>query len=636
MQLFLKYFEQSKLVLLLIGLFVVQNQIFNLSVHFFYNPYFRIFLMESLTLGVLLYGPAIFFKKKFRYIYLSIISIFISLLFSSQYIYYSFYGGFFQTSVFEYMGQASAEWSTILTLLNPIILLFFLNIIVVLRAYILERKEEYHSVSLKRSEKAFAAAAIIAIAGFGYIFLLFNDGGGLQKIKNPIQTLQGLGSFTFSPNYFVQKVGIGNYFISNIIGSALRDKHISVADKTFAIDWFSQKPKEPDTKYFGLEKGKNLFFIQVESLESAVIGQKIGDQEITPNLNKLSKIGLYFDNYYTQVSQGNTADAEFVTLNSLYPLSNEVAFIDYPHNTYDSLPNLLVKNGYNTYSLHGDVANFWNRANIYPSLGYENTISKNDFVVNEDGFETLSDDDFFSQSVEKLKTFPQPFMATLITLSSHTPFVIPAEYQKIVFPPSSTLSERQKNYIESVHYTDNAIGNFINELKKNGLYDNSLIAIYGDHGSSTNISQQLGTQTNNKIPESLISSRVPLILLSPKLNASIHGSKSTPGSHLDLYPTVALLLGINPPKSILGQDLLNTKTPLVVRRDPYSQGITAILTPKLSYEGAINGVFENGTCLKLPTGQILPIGNCKKLYDEQPSTIKASDLVIKGNLIPNI
>lgn len=637
MNYFIKYFEHFKLALLLVGLFVIQNQIFNISINLSPNPYLFSFLVGSFTLGVLLYTPAILLGKQMSYIYFFLVSLIISFLFISQYLYFSFFGGFFQISAIKYVGQVSSEWSTILTLLSPVIFLFCLNFFIVLTAFVFEKRKKHQGVSLTGKERIIVAVIIVTITSFGYLFLLIKNGGGLQKISSPMQTLNDLGSNTFSPNYAVQEVGIGNYFLSNIIGTQLRNKPITNEDKTFVIDYFSQKSTtESGNKYFGLASGKNLFFIQVESLESAVIGQKINNQEITPNLNKLLKEGLYFDNYYTQVGPGNTADVEFVTLNSLYPLINEVAFIDYPYNTYDSLPNILIKNNYHTYSLHGDVESFWNRVNIYPALGYQQSINKNDFTVKETGFETLSDNDFLSQSIEKIKTFPQPFMATLITLTSHTPFIIPEEYQKIKFPVDSTLSDRQKNYLESIHYTDNALGIFIDELKKNGLYDNSLIAIYGDHGSTTNISGQLDVETEDKILESLRPNRVPLILLYPKLNSNLKGTISTPGSHLDLYPTIANLLGITLPKSIFGQDLLNTKIPIMTRRDPYSEIITSILTPNISYESAASGVFIDGTCLKLPIRKTLLVDDCKDLYDNQLKVIKVSDLVIKGNLISDI
>jgi phosphoglycerol transferase MdoB-like AlkP superfamily enzyme len=640
MKQFFFYFSASRLPVFLAVLFVIQNQFFNSWVHLSPNPNLPLFLMECFTLGILLYGPGVLFGIRTRYLYFLIISLVVSAVFISQYLYFSFYGGFLQASAWKYAGQLGAERSTLFTLFTPRLFVFLLNIFAVIIAGIISWKGTTRETILRRKEKTVIALAIAGIAIFGYGSLLAANGNVWVKITNPLQTLHDLNGFAFSANYVIEERGIANYYFGDIIGMLLRATPVSANDTLFVQNWFSQKPDEMPDKHFGAAKGKNLIIIQVESLESAVVGQKIDGMEITPNLNRLSKEGLYFNNYYTQVGPGNTADAEFVTLNSLYPLTNTVAFIDFANNKYTALPELLKQNGYRTYALHGDFPSFWNRANIYPALGYEQSISKKDFTAIETGFETLPDDDFFSQSLEKISAFPKPFMATLITLTSHTPFIIPEAYQKLSFSAASPLSDTQKNYLESVHYTDGALGEFIAGLKKTGLYDDSLIAIYGDHGSFTGVSEQVGSSTAHTLSV-LRPSQVPLIIIVPKskTGAVLKKTLNVPGSHLDFYPTIAALLGITPPKNMLGQDLLATKTPVITRRDPYSQIITAILTPELAYEGAETGIFEEGRCLDWSARKtllVLPVSDCKKIYDQQLEKIKVSDLIVKGNLIPQL
>jgi len=617
---------------LLTVIFILQNTIFNSWVHLSPSQEFLFLIFESFTLGILLYGPAVLLHGRLRYTYLFGVSTAVSLVFISQYLYFSFYGGFLQASALRYAGQISAEWSTIATLLSPHIIVFLLNIFAVMIAALVPRKGRFPSIRLLKREKVISGIIGASMVISGYGLLIISSGNGWQKIAHPSQTLREMHSFTFSPDQTIREVGICNYYIGDIIGTLLRSIPITEDDMVFVQSLLAEKPSLTRGTHFGMARGDNAIFIQVESLDYAVIGQKIGDQEITPTLNKLSNEGLYFDNYYTQIGPGNTADTEFVTLNSLYPLTNTVAFIDFAHNTYSSLPGLLIKNGYHTYSLHGDVPNFWNRANIYPALGYEKQISKDDFTATETEFETMPDDDFLSESAQKMAMFQDPFMATIITLSSHTPFLIPEKYQSLQFPDDSTLTNRQKNYLHSIHYTDAALGTFIEELKADGLYANSVIAIYGDHGSSTDTGAQIRTIADTALPR-LANSHVPLIILSKALNSTLKGTVSTPGSHLDLYPTVANLLGVKSPRVIFGQDLLSTKTPVVTRRDPYSGIITTILTPRLAYEGASGGLFEEGACLRMPARTTLPINDCKNLYDTQSANIKASDLIIRGNLL---
>jgi lipoteichoic acid synthase len=628
-----RYGAINFLPVILVILFVLQTVIFNGWVNLSSNPDTFLLLSASIALGVLIYGPAILLGARARYVYLLVAATLISLIFISQYLYFTLYGGFLQASAFGYAPQLNAEWGTIFRLLTPGISAFVLSIVAVLIALVLRIKATSAAVTLHTKEKIIAAMVLIVIVCAGYGTLLVAGGDVWTQLIHPAVTFRDIDSFTYSPDQTVQEVGICNYFLGDIIGTLLRTTPVTQTDLTFVQSQLSGNPPLTKGPYFGAASGDNLIFVQVESLESAVIGQSIGGQEITPTLDELAKEGLYFDNYYTQIGPGNTADAEFVTLNSLYPLTNTVAFIDFANNTYNALPALLVQSGYHSYALHGDVPDFWNRANIYPALGYQVQISKDDFIPTETGFSTLDDDDFLAQSAQKMSGFQQPFMATVITLSSHTPFIIPEQYQSLQFPSDSTLSDRQKDYLQSIHYTDAALGAFIVDLKAEGIYSHSLIAIYGDHGSSTGISAALGDDT---MPPALDNSQVPLILLNPHLNVKLHGTISTPGSHLDLYPTVANLLGIKPTGIIFGQDLLSTKTPVITHRDPYSAIITTILTAQLEYDAADSGIFADGTCKNLPASTTLPIGKCQTLYDEQAANIKASDFIVRGNLIPSL
>jgi phosphoglycerol transferase MdoB-like AlkP superfamily enzyme len=623
------YIKIISLPLTLAVLFVIQNLAFNWWLNIYSKTYFTRLSLVVFALGIVFYGPALLFKKRSRYWYLFFVSFLISVLFTAQFLYYRYSQSFLQFSAIKYLGQADSVAGTVKTLLTPELLLFFSNVILVLGVFIYSSKRKQLEFVLPKWEKAVIILAMISMVFFGYKYLLYTEKkewGSTSRLYTDVYDLKAL----------VGKMGIANFFLEDTFKYALRSNLITLGDKSFLQSWAKNRPQiknaaAADNKYFGAEKGKNLIIIQVESLENAVINQTIDGQEITPNLNRLANSGLYFNNYYTQVGPGNTADAEFATMNSLYPLADDVAFIDYAKNTYKALPQLLVNNGYKTYSLHGDVPTFWNRSNIYPQLGYQKAFGLNDYVVTRPvgkGPSDLGDEDLFSQSLTRLEGLKQPFMATLITMSSHTPFILPEDLQTLQIPSNTSLNYQQQQYLESVHYTDKAIGEFIDGLKKDGLYDNSLILIWGDHGSFTNISQALGE--NNILPE-LSNSQVPMILLAP--GGKIIGTTNIPSSHLDIYPTVANLLGIVPPKSILGQDLLNTKTPVETHFELVSGGIDTILTSNMAYQAGVDGLFEHGSCESWPEEKSLPIANCRNIYTEQSNALKASNIVVKGDLL---
>lgn len=203
----------------------------------------------------------------------------------------------------------------------------------------------------------------------------------------------------------------------------------------------SEKPIEVK-KYYRLAEGRNVIVIQVEALQDFVLNMRYNGQELTPNLNRLLKQDtLYFNRYYQQIGRGGTSDAEFVTQNSLYPSMDIYSYKKYVSNDFLGLPKVLKEKGYSTMAFHGYKPEFWNRSEIYPVLGFDRFISKQDYVNEEVIGWGVSDKSFFRQSSLYLLKTRQPFYAFLITLSSHHPYALPKQYRKIKLMPEhySTL-----------------------------------------------------------------------------------------------------------------------------------------------------------------------------------------------------
>jgi lipoteichoic acid synthase len=610
------------LALALVG----QNTAFNEWLHIAPETYFRLYA-SSFALGMLIYGPAAFLRKRWRYAYLITISALVSVILIAEYLFFSYSGGFLQISSLKMAGDSGAAIGTAIRLVKPRLILFLGNLFLALSAAILAYRAKSVTAVLTIGEAAAVGLLVLASVFGGYTTLLAaekREWGNDSRLYSQMYDLNGV----------VGKMGVVNYFLEDAVKRALASGKVTAADKAFVKEWAAARPAPAAAgKYFGAAKGRNLIFIQVESLENAVVNAKIGGAEITPNLNALAKDGLYFSDYYAQVGMGNTADAEFSTLNSLYPLPDSVAFVSDAQNKYSALPKFLDANGYRTFVFHGDAPTFWNRANIYPNLGYQTLFMEDAYTsARKIGITGLGDEDFFKQTVPKIEALPQPFMATLITLSSHTPFILPNDLRTLAIPSASGLNDTQTQYLQSLHYADAALGEFIDRLKQSDIYGDSVIVIFGDHGSHTGISNALGTETDGI--GDLNGNRVPLIILAP--GTGLAGEKTTPGSHIDVYPTVADLLGLAPPRSVLGQDLLKTASPVVVDRKSGTGGISAILGGKVDYAASADGDFANGSCLTADTRQPVPLKECQALYDEQSATLRVSDAVVRGNLIDDL
>ncbi len=620
-----RFASAAVLPVMLAVLFVVENAAFNGWLKIEPQIYRRMYA-AAFALGVLLYGPAICMRPRWRNAYLAAVSFVVSVIFVAEYLYYSYAGGFLQITALKFTGESSAIIGTAVRFVSPRLMLFVSGFLLVLVAAVRARVRKIVPIALTVSEKALIVALIIASVFGGYHALLAAEKRDVAK--------NGYGSDLYTKLYdlddVVGQMGVVNYFLDDAAKRVLAGAKVTDADKAFVAEWAASRPAPSSGgNAFGIAKGRNVIFIQVESLENAVINAKVGGVEVTPNLNALARGGLYYSNYDAQVGIGNTADAEFSTLNSLYPLPDSVAFVDDAQHQYEALPQLLVDNGYDTNVFHGDVPTFWNRADIYPNLGYQSMVMKDAFTPARDiGITGVGDMDFFEQSLPNIEVLPQPFMATLITLSSHTPFLLPTDLRTLPIPAASGLDDTQAQYLESVHYTDQAIGEFINQLKRTGLYNDSVIVIFGDHGSFTGIGQALGKNDGENATNTM---RVPLIILAP--GTGLNGTQTIPASHIDVYPTVANLLGLEAPRSVLGQDLLNTKNPVNVQRASVTGAITSIESADVAYTASPDAVFEHGACADEATKQPLAIDACRALYDEQSAILRVSDTVVRGNLV---
>jgi len=338
-------------------------------------------------------------------------------------------------------------------------------------------------------------------------------------------------------------------------------------DKSDIKELFETKKEDlPNNKYFGMAKGKNLIYIQVESLENFVIGQKINGKEITPNLNKLTQKSLYFPNVFEQVNEGTSSDADLMVNTSMLPLRKGSTFFRYPNTNYNSLPNILEDEGYSTTAIHPDKGSFWNYANGLTGIGFDKFTDYYSFNIDEQIGLGISDRSYFEQVVPMIKEKKQPFYVETVTLTSHGPFDLPEKYREFSLDPELDKSELG-GYFESVHYTDKQIGNFLDLLDKEGLLENTVVAIMGDHTGVHKYYNSSIDQLSNKQDWYLNTGNpiVPLIIYNP---SSKKGQTfDLYGGQIDVMPTLLYLLGVDKDKyenSALGKNLLNTQKSFAV------------------------------------------------------------------------
>lgn len=220
----------------------------------------------------------------------------------------------------------------------------------------------------------------------------------------------------------------------------------------------------------------NIIIILLESCggEFTEIG---GRADITPNLSRLAKEGIYFSNCY-----GNSwrTDRGTVCTWSGYPSFPTMSVMKIPSKSR-SLPNiartLKEQRGYQTYYVYGGDINFTNMRSYLVSGGFETLKWKADYTKEEqESAQWGVRDDITFDTVYDLitthSTLHTPHSSILIgysTLSSHQPWDVP-------------IHHFDDEVYNSFYYLDQCIGNFIEKLRKSAVWDNTLVIMLPDHG----------------------------------------------------------------------------------------------------------------------------------------------------------
>jgi phosphoglycerol transferase MdoB-like AlkP superfamily enzyme len=355
-------------------------------------------------------------------------------------------------------------------------------------------------------------------------------------------------------------------------------------------------------------------------MQEFVINRKIAGKEITPNLNKLISDSLYFDNLHYQIGAGNTSDAEFLSNTSLYPAKEGSVYYRFTQNTYDSLPRILKEQSYESYAMHAFTAGFWNRTEMYQTLGFDKFVNGDDYIPDDfEGWngDALSDASFFRQSVEKFDS-SNPFYAFMITLSSHHPF---NDFENHDFYTAEFEGTYIGNYMKAAHYADKCIGEFVDDLEKRGILENTLLVLYGDHSAvPKHLAGQMMDLLNMKYSELEWTKlqKVPLIIHYPGLK---NGEKvSTTGGQIDILPTIANLMGFEAPYAI-GKDLLNTQKGYAVLRNG------TVITDDYVF------LNDTGETFDIKTGSALKKKDYEKEISSYLEELTISDLIIEKDAL---
>lgn len=578
-------------------------------------------LINPLPTAMLLIGIGLFFKGRKSYWIMVIIDFLLSLWLFSNILYYREFSDFLSTSIIKTSGSTSDNLGkSIAGITKGTDFLVFLDVVIIVLLIAFKVfKIDVRRLKLKIS---------LLIEGLAVVLI----GTNLTMAQ---KDRPGLLTRTFDNNYIIKYLGLNSFAVYDGVKTAQSNAIMAKAnhsDLKTVQSYIKKNYIAPNPEYYGVAKNKNVLVIHLESFQQFLIDYKWHGKEVTPNLNKLYHANdtISFDNFFNQVGQGKTSDAEMMLENSIFGLQSGSAMSSYgTSNTFESAPAILGQQaGYTSAVMHGGAGSFWNRDNAYKSFGYDYFMPLS-YYQNKKGYYLgygIKDKLFFDQSIKYIEHLPQPFYLKMITVTNHYPYDLDKKNQSI--DKTDTGDKTVDGYVQTAHYLDEAIGELMSYLKKSGLEKNTLIMLYGDHygisGNHHKASAQLLNKDSFNNFDNLQFQRVPLMFHMPGLKGGIN---HTYGGEIDVRPTLFNLLGINDQNMIqFGHSLLAKNAPQIV-----AQRNGDFITPKYSKVEGSYYYTKSGKRVTHPSKKVK--AQLASISNTVTTELSLSDRVITGNLL---
>ena len=293
---------------------------------------------------------------------------------------------------------------------------------------------------------------------------------------------------------------------------------------------------------------KNLIFVIVESYLAVTSDLTVNGKEITPFLNRLKRdSAVYYNGHVlSNINMGESSDGQFIYMTGLLPMKCEITVNIAKDKRLIGLPELLKQAGRmkQTQIIVPTSPTFWEQDKMNERYGIDTMYSKFDCPKELHGNEDLNDEQVFELAAREQAKASRPFFSLVVTMSMHNPYNKCVEHGFTVSDKSYTAEFL--NYLVDCHYTDLQIEKYINELKRQGLYDNSVIVITADHHAHA---VHLG------MAESRVKKDLPLYII----NGGIDKRQAWTGfcNQLDVYTTLLDMYGVRSDWRGLGHTLLN-------------------------------------------------------------------------------
>lgn len=598
----------------------------------------------------------LFKKRRRQFIFLLVLTIVFAIISAGNSIYYTNFRSFMSVSLLSTASQLGGVMDAVtknIMEVKDLTFLWSIPALIVVYILIKKRTKDYTSQVIEKKHRRRTSLVTfitsVAFMGIAAALMTTTDYSRLQKQWNREYVLATFGLYTY---HISDIVSCANAQLNMIFGYDESEDLFNKFYDNKTVEQVSAQVKK--NKYSNMFAGKNALFIHAESIQGFTLDTYINGKELTPTINKLAREGLYFTNFYAQESVGTTSDTEFTLSTSLMPASSGTVAINYWDRDYTTTQKLLKEQGYYVFSMHGNNGSYWNRLNVHKSYGYDKFYnSTTDFNVDETIGLGLSDKSMFKQAIPKIKDIAKnnsSWMGEMLMLTNHTPFTdiervsdykVDFKYKKyndqtgLYDEVSAPFLEGRKlgSYFKSVHYADEAINQFLEDMDKEGLLDNTVVILYGDHDAKIKESEYeyyfnydpfndttLSEDDPGYIPIDPfyynINRKVPLIIWSKDGGYEPQKIDKVMGMY-DVQPTLGNMMGFEN-KYALGHDIFslkeNEENVVIFPNGNYVTDTVYYDNQKESYFDLTD--YEN----------VVKYASCNQIFKDQPSPLYSDEL----------
>ena len=435
-------------------------------------------------------------------------------------------------------------------------------------------------------------------------FIIAGIRGGFRHSTRPI-TLSNAGEFVSDPRD-ISIVLNTPFSLIRTVGKT-KVQRANYFDETTLESIYSPVHVPRDTAKF---RRDNVVVIILESFSREFFGELNPEKEAeqyrgyTPFLDSLMQHSKNFVNAFANGRK--SIDGLPSVISSIPSLGVPYFLSPYSGNKINSVASLLEQNGYHSSFFHGAPNGsmgfnaFMNIAGVDQYYGMDQYANDDDF----DGLWGIWDEPFLQFYAKQLNTFPEPFVSSFFSVSSHHPFTVPEQYD-------DKLKGGPLPIHKCIEYTDYALRQFFKTASTMPWYDSTLFVITADHTSSNILFPEYRTGWGFY--------SIPLLFFKP--DNSLASRETDIAQQTDIMPSVLGYLHYSKPYVAFGRDIFReSSTPLA-----------------FNYKDNIYQLFQDDFQLIFDGTRTLGLYNFKKdklqeedLMDRFPDRVKKMENTMKA------